>query len=61
MNNIIRREIVCISAAALLAGCGDSPDPVPGVDLVFNNGRLYTVDAERSWAEIQLKKSSTAS
>ncbi|MEX2496345.1 MAG: amidohydrolase [Woeseia sp.] len=48
------------AALGLLAGCGesgqteaasDSPEPsAPAADLVFQNGRIYTVDGNRSWA-----------
>jgi predicted amidohydrolase YtcJ len=38
----------------LLVGCGQATDPVAtarGADAVFLNGRIYTVDESRSWAE----------
>ena len=35
-----------------VAGCSKAPAPqAPGADTVFINGRIYTVDANRSWAE----------
>ena len=34
----------------LITGCSRQPES-PGADLVLTNGRIYTVDAERSWAE----------
>ena len=37
---------------ALIGACGEAPAPGPtGADTVFINGRIYTVDAGRSWAE----------
>ena len=36
----------------LLGACSEAPSPErPGADMVFTNGRVYTVDADRSWAE----------
>ena len=40
--------------ASVLAACGqaDAPPGTPaGADLLLTNGRIYTVDADRSWAE----------
>ncbi len=36
-----------------LAACGQSEPPAkdPGADIVLTNGRIYTVDPSRSWAE----------
>ena len=44
--------IITIALIFLLAGCtrSDTPAP-PGADMVLTNGRIYTVDASRSWAE----------
>lgn len=44
--------IITIALIFLLAGCtrSDTPEP-PGADMVLTNGRIYTVDASRSWAE----------
>lgn len=33
------------------AGCGRKPAPTEAADTVFINGGIYTVDAERSWAQ----------
>ncbi|MDH5312120.1 MAG: amidohydrolase family protein [Gammaproteobacteria bacterium] len=47
------RLSVFLSSAVLVAGCGagkDSPAPA-AADTVFVNGRVYTVDTARSWAE----------
>ena len=43
----------CLLAPGLLLGaCSDVTEPQrPGADTVFVNGRVYTVDADRSWAE----------
>ena len=47
-----RLQVVLLSAM-LLAACGqESATPVSaGADTVFVNGRIYTVDPQRSWAE----------
>jgi len=50
----MRAPIVCFACLVLLAGCGaPSSDETTGetADRVFLNGAIYTVDAERSWAE----------
>jgi predicted amidohydrolase YtcJ len=36
---------------SLVGACGQAPDPVTSADRVFVNGAVYTVDADRSWAE----------
>lgn len=41
--------VACAAALALAAGCGEGHAPV--ADRAFVNGRIYTVDARRSWAE----------
>ncbi len=48
-----KRVLVATFAAALLivAGCGDALSPDDAADTIFVNGRIYTVDAERSWAD----------
>ena len=50
----ISRSPIAFGALLMLAaaGCGKAPAPqAPGADTVFINGRIYTVDADRSWAE----------
>lgn len=39
--------------AVTLAGCvpAEAPSDVTGADMVLTNGRIYTVDGNRSWAE----------
>ena len=47
------RKMSAFFLAVTLTGCSPSetpPDTV-GADLVMTNGRIYTVDADRSWAE----------
>ncbi len=44
------RTTLLISLFSLLAACG-AEKAAPGVDAVYNNGRIYTVDGKRSWAE----------
>ena len=53
MMTMKRIVTVCLIAPGLLLGaCSESPEPErPGADMVFDNGRIYTVDADRSWAE----------
>ncbi len=41
---------LCVLALGI-AGCGREPAPAQPADIVFHNGGIYTVDAERSWAE----------
>jgi predicted amidohydrolase YtcJ len=48
MKAVLR--ILALLAAAALAGCGTDA-PQAAADLVLENGRIYTVDASRSWAE----------
>jgi len=50
----ILRRLVNLSAIAVIAiACGktDTPSSATGADLVFLNGRIYTVDDDRSWAQ----------
>ncbi len=46
------KTIITVALIFLLAGCtrSDTPEP-PGADMLLTNGRIYTVDASRSWAE----------
>ncbi len=48
-----RHFILLISLAAGINACGQSESPVEkvGASTVFTNGRIYTVNADRSWAE----------
>lgn len=52
MNKIFRYLSAAVLALALVA-CGkqEAPPESPGAELVLTNGRVYTVDADRSWAE----------
>jgi predicted amidohydrolase YtcJ len=43
------RHITLYTVVAI-AGCGGDA-PQPAADIVLENGRIYTVDASRSWAE----------
>ena len=51
-NTNLRLAFLALIAVAL-AACGrtDAPPASPGADLLLTNGRVYTVDPERSWAE----------
>ena len=53
MNNSIRQLVQSLVIVALATSCNqsESPDTATGADSVYRNGRLYTVDANRSWAE----------
>ena len=45
--------LIMLAGAALLAGlvaCSDTPRP-EAADIVLMGGGIYTVDADRSWAE----------
>ena len=46
----IQRPVLFV-LLAMLAACGKDEPAAPGADAVYRNGRIYTVDAERSWAE----------
>ena len=41
----------CLLLALFLAACGSEPAPSSGVDRVFFNGAVYTLDATAPWAE----------
>jgi len=53
MNKRIRKLILIVIPALLIGACSKSeaPPEIPGADTVFANGRIFTVDADRSWAE----------
>ncbi len=53
MNNSIRQLVQTLVIVALATSCSqsESPDTATGADSVYRNGRIYTVDARRSWAE----------
>ena len=53
MNNSIRQLVLPLVIVALVTSCSRSatPDTATGADSVYRNGRIYTVDARRSWAE----------
>ena len=41
-----------LALVVTFAACGkESEEPIAGADTVYRNGRIYTVDADRSWAE----------
>ncbi len=53
-NKFIKRPLIAASLIVLLAGCDPSNSPSAGresADAVYINGRIYTVDDDRSWAE----------
>jgi len=51
MANRLRTALLAV--AFITSACSDSNESPqgPGADLVLTNGRIYTVDADRSWAE----------
>ena len=53
MNDKVRRILQIVVIAALATSCSqsESPDPATGADSIYQNGRIYTVDANRTWAE----------
>ena len=53
MNIYIRRLFVPFAVFALATSCSqsESPDSQVGADSVFRDGKIYTVDVARSWAE----------
>jgi predicted amidohydrolase YtcJ len=52
-HNMNKSAIPVVAISFALAACGrpESTVEAPGADTVFLNGRVYTVDDERSWAE----------
>lgn len=53
MISKIQWFVRALIVTALAAGCSQSESPAPtaGADAVYRNGRIYTVDAGRSWAQ----------
>jgi predicted amidohydrolase YtcJ len=49
----MKRKLILLTAAVAIAACSDNaPETaIEGAETVFVNGRVYTVDASRSWAE----------
>ncbi|MEQ8207800.1 MAG: hypothetical protein RIA65_16615, partial [Woeseia sp.] len=48
------RIALLLFLSSWLAACGgaeESATTTPGADAVYKNGRIYTVDGQRSWAE----------
>ena len=45
------RDLALASLVLLLAGCSRQANPPDAADTVLINGGIYTVDAERSWAQ----------
>lgn len=47
------KNITVLATLFALAACSPSEPPatMPGADMLLTNGRIYTVDATRSWAE----------
>ena len=50
-SQFLIRHVVLLAAATVVAGCGREGAGTPGADLALTNGRIYTVNAERGWAE----------
>jgi predicted amidohydrolase YtcJ len=48
---MIRIPVVAIALALAACGKTEAPPELSGADTVFTGGRVYTVDADRSWAE----------
>ena len=53
MNKMIRQIFSLAIVVSISISCSqsESPDTATGADSVYRNGRVYTVDANRSWAE----------
>ncbi len=45
------RIVAALLGAVLLSGCGDKPPHHDAADFVFTNGKVYTLDLARPWAE----------
>lgn len=54
MNKPLHSLIFIAVPILLISSCGEAeaPSETSGSDTVFTNGRIYTVDANRSWAEV---------
>jgi len=53
MNDRVKLYGTILAITLMLTACADQPQKLQAsdADLVFTNGRIYTVDEERSWAE----------
>ena len=53
MNKMISQIFSLAIVVSIATSCSQSepPDAAPGADTVYRNGKVYTVDAGRSWAE----------
>jgi len=53
MNKMIRATFSLTMVVSIATACSQSepPDTAPGADAVYRNGKVYTVDEARSWAE----------
>jgi len=53
MNSMLQRLFQTLVIACLGTACSQSeaPELTVGADTVYRNGRIYTVDATRSWAQ----------
>jgi len=53
MNSANRTLILVVVLAFFTSACREQETPAntPGADLIFTNGRIYTVDADLSWQE----------
>ncbi len=45
------RPSLALSLLMLIAGCATPPGATPPPELLLTNGKIYTLDAERRWAE----------
>jgi len=52
-DKMIRQLVCLLVTVALATSCSqsESPDTTTGADTVYRNGKVYTVDANRSWAQ----------
>ena len=50
-NMPVRLLTLSLLLCGALFGACNQPEPSSGADIVLLNGGIYTVDAERSWAE----------
>ena len=44
-------SLLACAAVLACAGCGEEDVPIGHADTVYTNGRIYTVDEARPWAE----------
>ena len=59
MDQVLNKKfVVALLGVVTLCACGDGKNLEDVADIVFSNARVYTVDAEKPWAEAVAVKDS---